>query len=199
VALSHHPVARLPAALLVVTGALSGGFASADTPPSSPGAQASASPAPSVSASPAPSVEVERRAEAAPQKKERPAWYGPAMIAGGAAWFASSYIPYYVSVDSSGKKDGLLFVPIVGNVVQGVDGVSAVAEGRASLRDGLDTAIAIWAGVGQVVGLVFLTAGVVLTVESARAPAKAVPGKAAWSLSPAAGPGWGSLVLTGAF
>lgn len=135
----------------------------------------------------------------AKEKAKRPAWYGPAMIAGGVAWFASSYIPYALTVESSGQQDGLLFVPIIGNVARGTDGLAAIAEGRATLGDALDTAIAIWAGVGQVVGLVFLTAGVVLTVQNAQAPPGAPTPKAAWSLSPAAGPGWGSLTLTGPF
>lgn len=180
----------LCAASLSAAGALSGAQAAAETPlPPPPEASAP-------SASPLPAAPP---GTASGNKGERPAWYGPAMLVGGAAWFASSYVPYYLTVDARPGSDGLLFVPVVGNVVRGAEGVSAVAEGRATFGDGLDTVIAIWAGVGQVVGLVFMTAGAVLTVQTAGAPAKGGAAKAAWSLSPGVGPSGGSLLLTGQF
>lgn len=180
---------------------------SPDPPASAPPATqevAAPPPAAPTGAASAPGAAAERKAESTKDgtsgnKGERPAWYGPAMLVGGAAWFASSYVPYYLTVEARPGSDGLLFVPVVGNVVRGAEGISAVAEGRASFGDGLDTVIAIWAGVGQVVGLVFMTAGAVLTVQSARAPAKGGAAKAAWSLRPGVGPGGGSLLLTGQF
>ena len=189
---SHRPVhGGLFAASLIAAGTLSGAQAAAETPPPPPpGSSTTSAAAPSAAPSPG---------TASGNKAERPAWYGPAMLVGGAAWFASSYVPYYLTVEARPGSDGLLFVPVVGNVVRGVDGISAVAEGRASFGDGLDTVIAIWAGVGQVVGLVFMTAGAVLTVQTARAPAKGGAAKSAWSLLPGVGPSGGSLLLVGQF
>lgn len=188
---SHRPFhGCLCAASLIAAGTLAGAQAAAETPPPPPpGAATTSTAAPSASA---PST-------ASGNKGERPAWYGPAMLVGGAAWFASSYVPYYLTVEARPGSDGLLFVPVVGNIVRGAEGVSAVAEGRASFGDGLDTVIAIWAGVGQVVGLVFMTAGAVLTVQTARTPAKGGAAKAAWSLLPGVGPSGGSLLFTGQF